>query len=179
MKHLNALRFGVVAICLLCANMSQAALFKVDFSAKNFTSAYWGTTPPQDPILGSITFQAANFGADIDAITDVSLVIDGHHYQANEIGGNSVGEGYFFGGLINDSHSIGWGTNDFWINAYSSFNNNSSFSYSSTSQFDGWTTLDIDYKYSRVPEPGSLGLLFAGLLFVFLKGNNKRKLMPS
>lgn len=180
MKYLNAFRFGLGLVCLLSAGISQAAIFKIDFSAKNFTSSYWGTTPPQDPIFGSITFQADTFGANIDAITGVSLIIDGHDYQANEIGGNPVGNGYFFGGLLNDTNSIGWGTNDFWINAFTSFNNNSSFSYASTSAFDGWTTLDIDYNFSKVPEPTSLSLFLAGLiLLVSLKGTKRHKITKS
>jgi hypothetical protein len=173
MKYLNALRLGLVSVCLLFSGMSQAAMFKIDFSAKDFTSSYWGITPPQDPISGSITFQADTFGANIDAITDVSLLIDGHSYQTNEINGEPVGDGYFFGGLLNGINTIGWGTNDFWIHAFTTIGG--SFSYASTSDFDGWTTYDSNYKYSKVPEPSSLGLLFAGLLLVSLRITKRLK----
>src|SRR6478609_2998065 len=131
MKYLNSLRFSLTAAFLLFASMSQAALFKVDFSAKDFASDYYGTIPPQDAVSGYITFQADTFGANIDAITDVSLLIDGHSYQANEINGEPVGDGYFFGGLINSTHTIMWGSNDFWIHAFTTIGG--SFSYSSTS----------------------------------------------
>jgi hypothetical protein len=173
MKYLNALRLGLVSVCLLFSGMSQAAMFKIDFSAQAFTSSYWAITPPQDPISGSITFQADTFGANIDAIIDVSLLIDGHSYLASEISGEPVGDGYFFGGLLNEINSIGWGTNDFWVHAFTL--TGGSFTYASSSYFDGWDTNDFTYRYSQVPEPSSLGLLFAGLLLVSLRTTKRLK----
>ncbi|WP_189421393.1 PEP-CTERM sorting domain-containing protein [Cellvibrio zantedeschiae] len=167
MKYLNLFRFGLAAACLLFAGASQAAIYKIDFSAKGFTAVTNGTTPPQDPISGYITFQADTFGANIDAITDVSLLIDGHNYQANEINGEPIGDGYLFGGLLNKTNTIMWGSNDFWVHAFTTIGGN--FFYASASEFDAWSTNDYSYTYSKVPEPSSLALLFGGLLLVCLR----------
>ena len=179
MKYLNPLRFTLAAACFFIACTAQAALFKVDISAAGFTSiseawdlGYTVTTPPQDAISGYITFQADSFGANIDAITGVSLLIDGHQYQANEIGGTPIAVGYLFGGLLNDINGVTSGTNDFWVHAFSTIGGN--FFYSSTSASDSWFSYEYTYSYTKVPEPSALVLLFAGLLLVGVKRATRR-----
>jgi PEP-CTERM motif len=164
MKKLINLRtiFLLIAASLTTTN-SFAETFTLNFSASNFTSAYYGTTPPQNLLTGAITFDASSLGAEISAIRTVQFSVDGHVYHPTDISGYSMGGGgYFFGGVLNGANSIAWGTNDFYLVAFNGLQN---LIYSSTSQFDGWSTANVSFNYatSPVPEPSSVAMMLIGL----------------
>ena len=71
---------AIVAGCLLASPLSaRAATIQLEFSALGFTSA------PQDPVSGTIVYEAPSLTEDISSLTSISLTIDGLAYGIGEI----------------------------------------------------------------------------------------------
>lgn len=163
----------MATVGLLAATPSQATPYRLDFTASNFVSAYYGTNPVQQTISGDIEFSASSLGAQVDAIKAVHLVIDGYSYTNEDIEMEAVAGTYFIGGKLNGWDSIGWGTNDFYFFTFQDLN---SFTYSSSSVFDGWIAAanDVQFSYSVVPEPTS-GALMLGALGALALARRRRQ----
>ncbi len=97
----------------------SAATIEMTFTATNFAPLFGAVPPIDDPVSGTIRYEAASINAPIDALTSVSLVIAGHMYTLAEIGfDNETGVNYI-GGLVDgvlgsgnfeDDFQIGWDT---------------------------------------------------------------------
>ncbi len=160
MKHARLLKTTVATLCLSMASFASADTFELNFTASGFASVINNTSAPQDLVSGRITFEADALGAPVISISSVDLVIDGHVYQASDIGGEVFGPGYFFGAHVSDDHGISWGTDDFYMTTVPGIAN---FTYSSSNAFDGWSTAQLSAAVTQVPEPSAAAMTLAGL----------------
>ena len=155
-----AYALAFAALSLSMPLVAHGAAYRFDFNASNFISEY-GNPVPADPVHGSITFQAASLGAEVEAILAVDLEINGHVYQVSEVGGYRFGTGYLFGGLLNDVNSIVSKTNDFWVQNQTGHED---LVYAiDTPVVDFWTSQKIEITITAVPEPSTAALCLVGL----------------
>jgi hypothetical protein len=99
----------------------QAAPMELNFTANSFQSTPLpGTTPPTDPVSGTIIFDGSATG-DITSLTSISLTIDGYSYSRSDVDSicnSSSIFGVIYGGCqiggVNDLVTgVAAGTNDF------------------------------------------------------------------
>jgi hypothetical protein len=151
------------AACLLCAGTAQAGVYKLDFTATNFSYPFSDVKAPQESVKGSILFTADSLYSGVTSISSIDLTIGDHVYTVGEVASENLNSSYFFGGKVAGLYSIRSYTDDFWI---STFNNEfSTFSYatSSSQYFNSYTgTATVTEQLAEVPEPSSLALMLAG-----------------
>lgn len=157
---------AVSAACLFCAATAHATVYKLDFAASGFlpNTAVSSAPTPQDPVTGSIVFTADSLGSEVTSIDAIDLMINGHAYTVDEIGGANAGlNSYAFGGKFKGVGGMSSGTNDFYLltGPYYGF-----MSYSVAGSRGFWDSDSIASTFTEqtaaVPEPGSLALLLAG-----------------
>ena len=154
----------------------QAGTIEVSFTASNFPSYFDPYSSnyqaaPDDPITGSISYEAASLTAPIESLLSVDLTIAGHSYVIDEIGfarlepyGMVIG-GLSTGGPTQISADAG---NDFWV-YWKVYPDGAiepmSFSYSTALPKGVWYASNLSVSVSsssQVPEYGS-SLLFMGI----------------
>lgn len=160
------------AICLLLASAAQATPYKVDFSATNYQPLGEYDAAPQSSVSGSIEFTAGTLFGEIDAITAVNLVINGHVFTVDEVTGIAESGGYLFGGKASDVFAILHGTDDFWL-LMTPFSNHSAYTKLDTP--GAWISYDLVYSYNAVPEPSSVALASAALAALVLARRRRQQ----
>lgn len=103
----HGLKAAVFAALAAASTGLFAAPVTYQFSASNFTSYYGGTAP--DSISGSFTLDGTT-------VTHIDLTLGTHTFTADEVELNDP-ESFILmlGARINETHQVGWGTNDFWL----------------------------------------------------------------
>lgn len=149
------------AACLLCATTAQAGIYKLDFTATNFSYPFSDVKAPQDSVKGSILFTADSLFSPVTSISSIDLAIDDHVYTVGEVDvyGNSF---ITFGGKIGGVGGVFVYTNDFRITKSGDY---SSFVYATADSVyfvASTVTATVTEQLAEVPEPGSLALLLAG-----------------
>ncbi len=162
---------------------AQANQIEVKFTATNFTGA--NGAAPNDPVSGTIIYEAFSPKAKIDALVSIDLIIDGHSYSLAEVGFQSS-DSFGIYGLVNDSGITTYkyeyaGTNkdDFGIGWSKDSLMPIAFNYSSSLRKGGgaWGTLKFSSftvrDLSAVPEPNIMTLLAYGLFGIVIFGRKK------
>jgi hypothetical protein len=168
----NIISMGVFGLVLAVGVLPvQATQFTVQFTAQNFVAVFPGYNVPDDPVAGTVVYNAANINAKIDSLISITLTIDGHTYDTAQVGYSVLGTGNYIGGLKNGVTGIGWPSDDFWFGwdmvDWKKYGPNG-FNYMSIAH-NGWCST-MDYKNfsitesAPVPIPGALWLLGSGLL---------------
>jgi len=154
---------GVFA--LLAATAAQAIPVSVAFTATGFVPLFGSTPAPDDPVSGTIVYDAASVNAAINSLTSITLTINGHVYTLGEIGFLSdpgIGE---VGGLIDGVNGSGSFEDDFVIiwdmNALTPL----LFLYATANSDAIWTTSSFSsFSVTAAPEPATLALFALGVL---------------
>jgi hypothetical protein len=107
-----------MAALVLCGVLITAVSAKpitMHFTASGFQISN-SNPAPDDPVTGTIVWDAASPNADVGSITSITLTVGGHTYSVSEIGygalfGHGVIGGFYGGGPA----GVEVLTNDFWI----------------------------------------------------------------
>lgn len=155
--------------CLLLSATANAGLYKLDFTATSFIYPPIPPYPvaPQHQVTGSILFTADFLGAEIISIDGIDLVIGGHVYSKDEVGGQLYGAGtYLFGGTLSGLNAATSQSNDFFIST--SWSGTAHIlAYTQVGNYYSWSTRSVNATYTEqvaeVPEPAGLALLLTGI----------------
>ena len=105
--------FGALtAFSLLLAGAAHAIPITLSFTAAGFV----GPDPaPNDPLSGTIVYEAASVTSPIESLISISLTIGDHTYTLDEIGFVNDGTSAIVGGLEGGVLGSGNFMDDFWI----------------------------------------------------------------
>src|SRR5690348_5491616 len=89
---------------------SDGATFELNFTASNFSAAFGSPAAPNDPVSGSLVWEAAGIREPILSLDSISLTLDGHNYAVSEIGYDRADFPYngieLVGGTINGLNTM-------------------------------------------------------------------------
>lgn len=159
----------VGVISLLGATATHAIPITVAFTATGFVPLIGSTPAPDDPVSGTLVYDAASVNSPINSLTSISLTINGHTYGLSEIGfltDFGLGE---IGGLIDGVNGSGNFEDDFLILWERATLTPLLFLYATANSGEIWTTSNFSQfsvTASPVPEPATLALLALCLLSV-------------
>ena len=152
-------RFALLVALLVVSTAAAAVPVTMTFTASGFNAG-----APQDPVSGSVTWEAAGFPGTITALTGINLTIAGHAYTLGEVGFiDPFGTRKLIGGLVNGVTGTLLGTNDFIMGI---FHNGApaQFVYSTASSGGVAQFLSVDVSVgTSVPAPMTLLLFGLGL----------------
>jgi len=156
----------IAAISLFGAIAAHANPFTVTFTATDFVPLFPSSPVPDDPVSGTMIYDAASINSPIDSLTAISLTISGHTYTLAEVGFLDLGLGFEeIGGLIDGVNGSGSNENDFLIIWDTSSLVPLLFLYAtldSTGIYD--TSNFTQFSITAVPEPNTLALVALGFL---------------
>lgn len=138
---------------------ANAIPIKYSFAASDF-----GVGAPQDPVVGTIVYEAASLSATIDSLIAIDLTIAGHAYTLGEIGLLSqFGTDFVIGGSLRGGAVVN-GTDDFFIRFDTETGTPEAFVYATAQSFVHQAATLIASRMVAVPEPSTLALFGFGLL---------------
>ncbi len=159
-------KLGIAGVfALLAATAAQAIPVSVAFTATGFVPLFGSTPAPDDPVSGTIVYDAASVNAPINSLTSITLTINGHVYMLAEIGFLSdpgIGE---VGGLIDGVNGSGSFEDDFVIIWDMAALTPLLFLYATANSAEIWNTSSFSrFSVTAAPEPATLALFALGLL---------------
>jgi len=164
---------AAAAAVFLPAASAGAVAFKFEFSASGFPAG-----APEDPLSGTIFYEAPASTGLITSVTSMSLTIAGFSYDVSDVTSMPVGSLNAVFGNANDGAVLA-GTNDVGVGWSPTTGELTNLTYAtagtaSTFQF---TTVDSS-SVEIVPEPGTLPLAALGLAWI-AAGRARRSRPPS
>ncbi|MRW84795.1 PEP-CTERM sorting domain-containing protein [Pseudoduganella sp. FT26W] len=162
----------VLSAFLFCANAAQAADYRLDFTATNFSG--FGPSP-LSAISGSFLYSAPNAASVWTSLNGVDLTIADYRYSVADVG-FSHGTGInVIGGTLHSVNTVYSGTNDFYL---ALAGETIFFVYGLSSvPSDAWTSYTVQTvitEVTAVPEPGTYAMLLAGLGLMRVVGRRRR-----
>ena len=155
------------AFALWGATVTHAIPITVAFTATGFIPLVGSIPAPDDPVIGTIIYDAASISSPIDSLTSISLAISGHTYAIGDIGSFSDSGIAYIGGLIDGVLGSGNFENDFLIVWDMTTLVPLQFLYATLDSSGIWYTLNFSQfsvTTSLLPEPSLPALLVLGLL---------------
>lgn len=176
MPRISPTRFVRILIApsflMLASVAAQAAPMLLSFQVTGFGVAAGPVVPvPQDPVAGSILYDAASPTADIDSLLDINLTIAGHVYTVAELTFDSTTNTQGIGGAASGVNGLG-ATHDFFITWDQATLTPGSFFYTTP---DGITVFSgrisaFSVVAAAVPEPASaIWLFLAGSMLLLFR----------
>ena len=167
-----------LSLLLAFAGPASAIPITMQFAVSGFVGqALIPIAAPTDPVTGTIVWEAASATADIDSLTSINLVINGHSYTLGGTGFVSSGGSSTIGGIESSVYGLTNSTNDFYIAFSQSTGTPTNFWYTSAGIDDIWFSRNFD-KFSitaaQVPEPAALALFGLGLVGLAVSRRRKR-----
>jgi hypothetical protein len=158
----------IVTFSFFEAIAAHALPFTVAFTATDFVPLVSSIPAPDDPVSGTMIYDAASINSPINSLTAISLTISGHTYALTEVGFLDLGLGFEeIGGLIDGVNGSGNFENDFLIIWDRSSLVPLFFLYATSDSSGIWDTstfAQFSVTPSAVPEPNTLALLALGFL---------------
>jgi hypothetical protein len=134
----------------------------------NFTATGFAAGAPQDPVSGSLVFEAASATSTVTALDSINLTIAGHTYALSDVFLDPAYAGTtetLVGGSLN-GEALNIGTNDFSLGWFPSSGAGHEFDYATAGTrtifySPTFSTFEITSVTGTVPEPASVSLLLA------------------
>jgi len=161
------------ALCVLLTAIPlhtvHAIPIHIEFEAINFgPGSILGGGAPQDPVSGSILYEAGSTTSTIDSIAAIDLTIDGYSYLLDDVGFTTTGTSLVFQCITTIPSSncgIGPSGKDFVLKWNQVTLLPTFFSYSIQDIGDYWSTIEFaHFSITAVPIPPALWLFGSGLL---------------
>lgn len=182
MYSLKMQKFAIVAgfflgFVVLAMSVGPARAVVVDYT---FTASGFAAGAPEDPVSGSIQWEAASLTSPIDSLVSIDLSIAGHAYTLgelafqNDLATSRIGD-TANGGISN----LTAGTDDFVI-IFNRLNTTlplEFFDYTSVQSPSGvfpTTSGEATASLAPLPEPGTLSLFGLGLMGITAYGRRRR-----
>jgi hypothetical protein len=171
---LMRLRTVLVAIALSAIPLTPALAVQVTLSFA--VTGFGPTGAPTDPVIGSLSYDAASITSDLTSLTAVDLTIDGHAYTLAELG---FGSGVI-GGIVNGVNTVTNGFDDFFVGWNPVSATPLAFDYATTDVpgiFESADFTEFNFRAATpAPEPSTWAALlvgFAGLGFLGYHSSRK------
>ncbi|WP_282605212.1 PEP-CTERM sorting domain-containing protein [Pelagibius sp. Alg239-R121] len=117
----------LVGVFGLVVSVLPAQAVPINYS---FTAADFFGPAPENPVSGTIVYDADSLISPINQLLSIDLTIAGYTYSLAEIGSVPFGEDALIGGLVTGIQSVTQNTNDFFL------------------RFDLLTGLDVRFTYA-------------------------------
>jgi len=130
----------------------------------SFTVAGFGVGAPQDPISGSIAYDAATATSNINSLTSINLTIAGHVYTVGEIGFISTGFFQEIGGTVNTVSGLSAFADDFFLGWNEATLTPFDFIYGTSNSYlyDQSSVGFQQFSVTATPEPATLPVMLTG-----------------
>jgi hypothetical protein len=168
--RMNYWMVGAASAAALLAPQASASTVTqtVSFTASDFTS-FASTTPPVDPVKGTVTFTLdptldyTNDAADI-SLSFLNIALS----SAVEFNYNSLTHSLIFGGSDVGASAATFGTNDFYLRfTIDDLATGNSFFYAQSGVIDGYMAHQLTLQagpFATTPLPGSVSMLLTALV---------------
>ena len=160
---------GLAGLVISVACTGEAVTVRMDFNISGLPVSNFNPSLT-DPVIGSITWEAASLGGAVESFDSISLTLGGHTYSTTEIGYQyppAVGH-YIIGGLSYRIDAIWSRTDDFLIDWNYGSLSPVAFTYACADVAGIWSVQPPghfnNFSISVIPEPPATVLTALGLL---------------
>ena len=180
----NATAFGVTFLLISSLFGSAGAqAYRMSFEVTGFGPSN-GNSPPNDPVTGSIVWEADGINSPVQTFDSINLSLDGHSYSIGELSYyressapyNFIGTARDGANIVSSGHdefSLGWN-----YDSLQPFD----FEYASSQRSGIWDTYVvynpesfISFTIASIPEPSPVALFTLFVLGVWLRHKGSKR----